>query len=151
MSATMEFDEIQEGLVQRVGPYHVAADEIIEFAKKWDPRAIHIDLEAAEAGPFKGLTASSSYTLAVRPLLIQRLSPSTPSLVATMGWQDLKLAAPVRPGDELSLTLTWLDKRVSRSKPNFGIFRQQITMEKSDGTVVLTYVDTVGMVIDATA
>lgn len=65
-----------------------------------------------------------------------------------MGWQDLRFPTPVRPGDALSLTLKWLDKRISRSKPGFGILRQEITMEGLNGAIVLTYIDTVGMLIE---
>jgi acyl dehydratase len=146
---TLEFHDIEPGLTLHAGPYLVTEAEIIEFATQWDPRPIHIDRAAAAAGPFNGLTASSSHTLAIRTRLILEITPPSPSLIATMGWQDLTLPRPVRPGNALSLALTWLDKRASRSKPDLGILRHRIVMTNQHSEVVLDYVDTVGMRIVA--
>jgi acyl dehydratase len=149
MTGTLEFHDIEPGFTQHAGPYLVTEADIVEFATRWDPRPIHIDKAAATVGPFNGLTASSSHTLAIRTRLLFEIVPPFPSLVATMGWQDLKLPKPVRPGNELSLALTWLDKRTSKSNPALGILRQRIVITNQHGDVVLDYVDTVGMRIVA--
>jgi acyl dehydratase len=149
MTSTLEFHNIEPGFTQHAGPYLVTEAEIVEFATRWDPRPLHIDKAAADAGPLQGLTASSSHTLAIRTRLLLEIAPPFPSLIATMGWQDLRLPKPVRPGHALSLALTWLDKRTSRSNSTLGILRQRIVMTNQHDDTVLDYIDTVGMRIVA--
>ena len=52
-----------EGDVHRFGTIAVDADEIVAFAKQFDPQTIHTDPEAAKNGPFGGLIASGWHTL----------------------------------------------------------------------------------------
>jgi len=54
-----------------------------------------------------------------------------------MGWDELKLPNPVRPGDELDLQMTVMEKRESKSKPDRGIARNQIQLSNQKGEIVL--------------
>jgi acyl dehydratase len=56
--AILYFEEAEVGKLRTAGPYLVSQEEIIEFARKYDPQPFHIDEEAAARSVFAGLTAS---------------------------------------------------------------------------------------------
>jgi acyl dehydratase len=54
-----------------------------------------------------------------------------------MGWDELRLPNPVRPGDELDLQMTVMEKPESKSKPDRGILRNQTRLSNQKGEIVL--------------
>ncbi|WP_249160921.1 MaoC/PaaZ C-terminal domain-containing protein [Bradyrhizobium manausense] len=104
------FEELQVGARSTAGPHLLSKDEIIRFAKQYDPIPRHIDEEAAAKSVFGGLTASGSNTFAVYILLSSQLRPHYQVLMG-LGWEELKLTNPVRPGDALDLEMTILELR----------------------------------------
>ena len=122
--------------------YEVTKEDIIEFATKWDPLPFHIDEEAAKTSPFKSLIASGSHILAIRTWLMHRLEEQ-PDTIAQLGWDELRLPNPVRPGDKLSLTIETVMKRESKSKQDCGICTGRFIMTNQDGLPVLECLDTI--------
>ena len=141
--AALSFADIAPGLKHVAGPYRVEREEMMAFARKWDPRADHVDEEAARAGPFGGVTASSSYVISVRTALLYRIDEFRDAIIATLGWTDLSFPRAVRPGDELTLECEWIDKRLSKSQPDRGLATQTIALRNQNGEIVLSYRDTV--------
>ena len=117
------FEDYQEDTVIEMGPVYVEEDELIEFAIRYDPQPMHIDPEAAKAGPYKGLIASGWYTcaLVMRELVNNYFSPS--SSLGSPGIDELQWLRPVRPGDRLTVRATILETKLSRSKPDRGLVR----------------------------
>lgn len=117
----MKFQDFYPGQVIEVGSYLVSRQEILEFARQWDPQALHMDEEAAQNGLFDGLVASGIHTLgiAVR-LMADNILKGSESL-ASPGVPSLKWPHPVRPGDRLSLRVDVNAARRSKSKPDWGI------------------------------
>jgi acyl dehydratase len=130
------FEDMEVGASIKAGPYLVSKDEIVQFAKQYDPVPRHIDEEAAARSIFGGLSASSAHTFAIFILLTTKLQPRF-HVLAGMGWDELRLPNAVRPGDELDLELTVLEKRESRSKSDRGILRNQINLRNQRGETVL--------------
>jgi acyl dehydratase len=130
------FEDAEVGTTRKAGPYLVAKEEVIEFAKQYDPVPRHIDEEAAAHSIFGGLTASSAHTFSIFILLTTRLQPRL-HVLAGMGWDELRLPNPVRPGDELVLQTTLVEKRESKSKPDRGIVRNRIRLSNQKGEIVL--------------
>jgi acyl dehydratase len=115
------FEELEIGTRSAAGPYLVPKDEIIQFAKQYDPVPRHIDEEAAARSIFGGgLTASSAHTFSIFILLTTRLQPRL-HVLAGLDWNGLRLPYAVRPGDELDLETTVQEMRESKSKPDRGI------------------------------
>ncbi len=114
------WEDFEIGEVTELGPVVVTADEIVEFAKKYDPQPFHIDEEAAKNGPFGGLAASGWHTAAlfmgmfVRGILLDSASMGSP------GIEELRWTAPVRPGDSLKVRVTVTDVQPSSKNPNRG-------------------------------
>ena len=138
----MYFEEAEIGAVFTTGPRLVTKDEIIHFAKQYDPVPRHIDEEAAARSIFGGLTASSAHTFAMFISLTPRLQPRL-RVLAGMGWDELRLPNAVRPGDELDLETTVLEKRESKSKPDRGIVRNQIRVRNQRREFVLQAISTI--------
>src|SRR5207302_10526658 len=97
------FEDYEPGSVFEAGPITVSEDEIIEFARRYDPQAMHTDPAAAAEGRFHGLIASGWHTAALmmRMFATNFLSPA--SSVAWPGDDELRWLLPARPGDRLSL------------------------------------------------
>lgn len=142
--APVFYEDIELGTSMRVGSYTVGADEIVSYARKWDPLPVHVDEAAARRTIFGGLTASGSHTLAIRVLLAHSL-PTREAVIAAGGWDEVMFHQPVRPGDELWLEVTWLEKRRSKSKPDRGIVTALMKLINQHGATVLSHKDTIFM------
>lgn len=125
--------------------YLVSEQEIIKFAKVWDPREIHLNVEMANESVFAGIIGSSSHTIAIRTKLLFTMPEACKAVVATMGWNQLTLPTPLRPGDELMLTLKYISKRKSKSNSSLAICEQEITVINQNYEIKLIYLDTVAV------
>jgi acyl dehydratase len=137
------FEEAEVGKLRTAGPYLVSRNEIIEFARKYDPQPFHIDEEAAARSVFAGLTASGAHTFAILISLLSKTEPYSLRVLAGLGWDELRFLIPVRPGDELYLELAILEKRESKSNSDRGIVRGQIHLRNQKREIVLQCVNTV--------
>jgi acyl dehydratase len=140
---SLYFEEAEVGKLRTAGPYLVSRNEIIEFAQKYDPQPFHINEEAAARSVFAGLTASAAHTFAILLSLLNKAQPYSLRTLAGLGWDELRLPIPVRPGDELYLELAILEKRESKSKSDRGIVRGQIYLRNQKREIVLQCVNTV--------
>lgn len=120
--------------------YKVTKEEIVEFARKWDPHSFHIDEDAGNNSIFKGLTAPATLVLAIASWLWHTVEKK-PALVAGLGWDYVRFAAPVRPGDRLSFAFECVDARPSESRPDCGILSTQVIVMNQNGEAVLKLVD----------
>lgn len=128
------FEDIEPGSAQTAGTHELHDEDIIAFARQWDPQPWHVDPLSAERSPMKGLTASSVHTYAVAALLLNRMEPTAG--IASIR-HELELPNPARPGDRLTLTMTCVDKRASQSKPDRGLVTFDGVLANQHGTVVL--------------
>jgi len=128
------FEDLQVGDSRVSGSHELREEEIIEFARQWDPQPWHVDPEAAARSPMKGITASSCHTYSVAALLLSRIEPIAG--IASLK-HELELPAAARPGDLLSLKVTFTDKRPSESKPDRGLVIMESVLSNQAGTVVL--------------
>jgi acyl dehydratase len=132
------FEDYRPGLVLQFGAVAVDEAEVVEFARRYDPQPFHVDAGAAAAGAYGGLIASGWHTgsLMMRLLVEHYLSPA--SSLGSPGLDELRWLAPVRPGDVLSVRVTILETRRSRSKPDRGLVRSRIEVLNQRGEVVMS-------------
>jgi acyl dehydratase len=138
------FEDIEIGTRVESRAYEVSEEEIIEFARRWDPRPHHTDPEAAVRTPFKGLAASGAHTISIYHRLLYELSQLQQeplAAIAALGF-EIKLPSPVRPGDRLTLTTEPIEKRDSEKNPRAGIARTRGTLVNHAGVVVLEVIAT---------
>ena len=132
------FEDYPVGAVFTAGSISVSEAEIIDFARKYDPQAMHTDPEAAARGQFGGLIASGWHTGAMIMRLFADHFLSPASSIASPGLDELRWLKPVRPGDTLSLRVTILEARRSRSRPDQGIVRSFVEVLNHGGEVVMS-------------
>jgi acyl dehydratase len=132
------FEDFTPGQVIELGSHTITRDEILAFAKQFDPQPFHLDDEAAKKTIYGGLIASGWHTgsLMMR-LLFDGLVKDTVSL-GSPGVDELRWVKPVRPGDTLSARITVLECVPSRSKPDRGIVRSVVELRNQHGEVVVT-------------
>lgn len=138
------FEDLRVGDVLTSDAYPIDEDEMVAFARKWDPLPIHIDEDAARASPHGGLIGSGEYSMAIKQLLITRLGFNA-GVIASVGYDELRYRRPVRPGDSLTLTVRCAEKHESRTKADRGVVKFDVALANQDGEAVLTYLDIVMM------
>lgn len=117
----------------------VDRDELVDFAERWDPLAIHVDGEVA-AG-HGGVTAPGLFVLAVKQRLVHQLPEQ--AVIASFGYDEVRFHHPLRPGDEVHLRYELVATRPSASKPDRGIVTVRLSLVRSDGDVVMSHLDTI--------
>ncbi|MDH3739149.1 MAG: MaoC family dehydratase [Alphaproteobacteria bacterium] len=125
---TRYLEDFKVGEVLETAPVTLSADEMIEFAKIYDPQTFHTDPEAAKSSPYGGLIASGLQTIAVGFGQFIRLGYYAESSLGGPATDDVNWLAPVRPGDQLHTNVEVLEVRPSKSKPDRGILRFKINM-----------------------
>lgn len=101
-------------------PVKVSAQEITEFAEKYDPQPFHLDENAGKSSFFKGLAASGWLTAAI----VMRLRVSTIKVHGGMigaGVEEIRWTEPVRPGDSLRTETEVVGLRRSQKRPELGL------------------------------
>jgi acyl dehydratase len=133
------FEDYVPGSVRTFGTILVKEEEIIQFAIRYDPQVFHTDPSAARKTIYGGLVASGWHTaaMAMRLLVDHYLSPS--SSMGSPGVDELRWLKPVRSGDMLSVRVSVLEARRSRSKPDRGIVRSLIEVLNQEMTVVMSW------------
>jgi acyl dehydratase len=132
------WEDFAVGDVTDVGPVTVSAEEIVEFASRYDPQPFHVDEEAAKASPFGGLIASGWHTTAlfmgmfVPAVLLDSASLGSP------GVEEIRWTAPVRPGDTLSGRSTVTEVRPSSTNARRGTVFTTNEVFNQDGVLVMT-------------
>lgn len=132
------FEDYAGGSVFECDPIVVEASEIIAFAQRYDPQYFHTDPEAAARSVYGGLIASGWHTAA---LTMRRLVENYLSSVASLGSpgiDELRWIRPVRPADALSVRVTVLEAKRSRSKPDRGVVHSLIEVSNQRGELVMS-------------
>src|SRR6188472_4405680 len=117
------FEDFEPGEVLELGSRTVTEDEIIEFARQFDPQPFHLDPEAAADSVFGGLIASGWHTGAMWMRLYVDNMLGSASAQGSPGVEELRWLAPVRPGDTLHGRLTVLETTASERRPDRGTVR----------------------------
>jgi len=118
------------------GRVRVEKDEIIAFAKKFDPQPFHLDEETARKSIFGRLVASGWHTAAMTMSLIARSEYRATGGTIGLGFDDLRWPIPVVPGDELRIESEVLATRPSQSRPDRGLIKMRTrTLNQNDEMV----------------
>ncbi len=137
---TLYLEDFKPGQVREFGHHTFTREEIIAFARQYDPQPFHVDEEAARRSIYGGLIASGWQTAAVSfRLVVDGLIGDVASMVSP-GLDELRWLRPVRPGDTISVRTVVLEVRPSRSKPDRGVVRVRYETLNQRGETVLTWI-----------
>ncbi len=121
-------------------PVEFTEEEIVEFARRYDPQPFHIDRVAAEASQFGGLIASGAHLFPAVWGGMMRAGFLNGRALGAPG-VEIRFLKPVRPGDTLSVLSTVRETRPSRSQADRGYvgFESEATNQKGEVVMILTY------------
>lgn len=131
------FEDFRPGDVIDLGSFTVSQDEIVAFARQFDPQTFHVDPRGAQATVFKGLIASGWQTASLfMRLFVDAVLGEAVSL-GSPGLDGLRWTRPVRAGDRLHGTCTVSACTPSRSKPDRGVVRWRGDLVNQEGVLVM--------------
>ena len=135
------FEDISVGATASFGHYAVTREEVTAFAAKYDPQPFHLSDEAAAQTHFGRLSASGWHTCAmVMAMVVENLKAHRQAGLGSPGIDMLKWLKPVYPGDTLRCETEILEKRVSASRPDMGIYKSLMRVFNQDDVMVMTFV-----------
>lgn len=102
-------EDLHVGDVHDLGTTSATEAEIVAFAERFDPLPIHVDREAAAAGPFGGIIGSAAHTLALYSSLASPGFMAHLALVAGKGVERMRVPHPLRPDVVHTATIEVLD------------------------------------------
>ncbi len=132
------FEDYVAGSVHEFGSIPVEEKEVIAFARRFDPQTFHTDPEAARSTVFGGLIASGWHTASLMMRLFADNYLSKVASLGSPGVDELQWIKPVRPGDELSIRVSVLGTKRSRSRPDRGVVRSFIEVLNQNHEVVMS-------------
>ena len=138
------FEDIPVGAETVFGTYEVTREEILEFARKYDPQPFHLSDEEAAKTHFGRLAASGWHTCAMTMAVIARkVVGEEQAGLGSPGVDELRWLKPVYPGDTLTVVGKILESIPSRSKPQIGVIRSQVTVTNQDDVPVMKFISIV--------
>ncbi|MDJ0760882.1 MAG: MaoC/PaaZ C-terminal domain-containing protein [Woeseiaceae bacterium] len=135
------YEDLEVGKVEVSTPMTVDRDEMIEFARRFDPQYFHADEAAAAESRFGDVIASGQYTMVLWRQLDHRIAHDI-AWICGVGWDDVRWPLAVRGGDELRARSCCLDKRLSNKDPGRGVVRYRYELLNQDDDVVFSCVST---------
>jgi len=127
----MRFSEdFVTGDVYHLGSHIITSEEIIDFARKYDPQGYHLSEEIGRSSPFNGLIASGWNTASIWMKLYVTAMLEDAAVQGSPGVDELRWLSPVRPGDVLKGMVEILDKTPSLTRPNITTIQKKGTLAR---------------------
>jgi acyl dehydratase len=142
---TVYWEDIELGQTLDLGAHTFTEEEIIAFARQFDPQPFHVDKAAAEASPYGGLIASGWHTAAVwmKRMIATREKLTREGAAMTggisPGFRDLRWLKPVRPGDTIRYSTMPTEKVTLKSRPELGLLRSRNEGVNQHGETVFRF------------
>jgi acyl dehydratase len=134
------FEDFKIGDVYELGNYKVTEEEIISFAKQYDPQVYHINSVKALETSFNGLVASGWLTAAICMRLICESFVMKSNCRGSPGVDKLSWKLPVRPGDEITGTNEIIETRLSSKGKPQGTVTSRVIMSNQNKEIVMTMI-----------
>ena len=138
MTERRYLEDIAVGEKRLSSVYPVTEEEALEFARRFDPQAMHLDKEAAAKGMFGGVIVSGWHTAALAMRAMAEVATFGSGDVLGLGVDQIRWPIPVRPGDSVQGEVEVASVRPSEKNPGFGIVKLNVTMRNQRGEVVMT-------------
>ena len=134
------FEDIAVGQVREYGGRTVSREEIVRFAREFDPQHIHLDDGAGGTTVFGGLIASGWHTTALLMRMMVDEFLGTSAAITSPGAEHIRWLIAVKPGDRLWVRSEVLETAPSKSKPDRGRVKMEHRVSNQRGEVVMTVV-----------
>jgi acyl dehydratase len=138
------FEDFEPGQDIDLGTRTVTEDEIVAFARQYDPQPFHVDRDAAAASIYGGVIASGWHTCGMMMRLVVDGLLGKSSSMGSPGLDGVRWLAPVRAGDTLNVRYRTVQVKASASKPDRGVVWSKWVAINQHGETVCT-VEGMGM------
>jgi len=135
----IHYEDLEIDQCDTFGTITVDADEVVEFARRYDPQRFHLSDEGARDTYFGRLAASGWHTAAMTMKLMMTGREAQLASLGSPGLEDLRWRRPVYPEDLLRARVTVTDKRLSRSRPEMGLVHFRVETINQDDVVVMSF------------
>jgi acyl dehydratase len=132
------FEDFPAGEVVEFGDREVTAQEIVAFARQFDPQAFHLGEDEARATVAGGLIASGWHTASMMMRMIYDAMLFDTAGQGSPGMDSIDWLKPVRPGDRLRVRRTTVSARNSRSRPDIGVIEARFELMNQNREIVMT-------------
>ena len=133
VSDLLHYEDFPEGHVVPFGTYHLSREEVIAFAKEWDPQTFHIDEDEAKRSVLGGLAASGWQSSAILVRLSVEAYANKSAAMASNSMEEGKWLKPVFAGETLTGRATVLSRRISAKRPKMGILKMKFELFNTEG------------------
>jgi len=133
MTDKLHYEDFPEGLVIPLGSYHLSKEEVIAFAREWDPQPFHVDEDAAERSVLGGLAASGWQANAILIRLSVDGYANRSAAMASNSMEECRWLRPVFAGETLTGRATVLSRRISAKRPEMGILKMKFELLNVQG------------------
>ena len=144
MSKQWYFEDFHEGQVIDLGKREVTEEEIIAFAREFDPQPFHVDRDAAARSIYGGVIASGWHTCSMMMRMVVDGLMCDASSMGSPGLDGVRWLQPVRAGDTLAVRYLTIKVKASASKPDRGVVWSKWVATNQRGEDVCT-VEGMGM------
>ncbi len=134
------FEDFKIGLIIKTQPKKITQEEIISFAKNYDPQSFHVDENKAKKGPFGRLVSSGFMTLGKSFTQFFETGVIDGTGMGAWGIDELRWTKPVYPEDILVTKVEILEKKISSKNPSRGTVRSLQTVFNQDNETVMTWI-----------
>ena len=132
------FEDLEVGEQRRSRSRTVTQEEILAFARTYDPQWFHTDPDSAAQSVFGEVVASGIHVLALWRQLDHEINWDI-DFVCGVGWDDLRLKRAIRAGDTIHVTSEIIDLTPSRSRSDRGTAKTRYAVMLEDGTEAVTF------------
>lgn len=138
MSHALYWEDFKVGETREIGSHRFSEQEIIDFARQFDPQPFHVDPVAARESFYGTLIASGWHTCAVAMRFMVEGVVNRSRSLGSPGLDNIRWLAPVKAGDTIVYRSTVLETRASRSRPDAGLVRSRWEAFNQDGVLVMS-------------
>ena len=138
MSSPVYFEDYVVDSEHALGSYTVTEEEIVAFARQYDPQPFHVDKEAAAGSIYGGLISSGWMTCGIMMRLLVQYMAGRSASMGSPGVDEIRWIKPVYAGDTLSVVLKVLATRPSTSRPDRGVVHTEWRATNQRGELVCT-------------
>lgn len=137
----IHLEDVEVGQVIEFGRISVSKDDIITFARAYDPQPMHLDEAAAKASIVGGLCASGFHSCAImmRMLADNLINTKWTTSLGSPGIDECRWLKPLFPDQTLTGRVVCTEKRAMASRPEVGILKVKFEMLNEAGDVIMIW------------
>ena len=135
----MYFEDFYVGFTFTTESRTLGKEEIITFAKQYDPQPFHIDELVAKGSIYGGIIASGFHTMTTAFALSLETGLWADASMGSPGMEEVRWFKPVRPGDTLTVRAEVTSSEASKSRADIGRTGMLYQTFNQDGEEVMRW------------